>query len=314
MALDLNDCRFVGSALPEPFVRFELSAQLQRRGLLTGLTERDWGKLRRQLRASSGSQSVCNHVIAPLSRRLGFNSPERQEPVATREGREDAGWLLRAARGVVLRAWTYDVGTDLDLPQRSGRAYRFSPLRSASRVLIASGERVGLLTDGEELRLLLCDPVRPDSHIVMLLGGSHGWRTCPLAPDSFRLLRALASAQGIEALPEILNAARLSQTRVTKDLRLQARHAIEGFLQAVLDHPENGAEFDMSSGADILWRESLSLVYRLLSSLSWKAPPIRHSHSASHRRDCGTKHCRQIGRWRHWCGDCWIKVTPPAVC
>ena len=41
--------------------------------------------------------------------------------------------------------------------------------------------------------------------------------------------------KGIAALPEMLDAARLSQTRVTKDLRVQARGAIEGFLQAVLD-------------------------------------------------------------------------------
>ncbi len=264
MTLDLSECRFAGSALPEPFVRFELSAQLQRHGLLTGFPNRDWNVLRRQLRALGGAQSICNRFITPLSHCLGFKRPERQEPIATREGPEDGGWLLRANCGSQLRTWTYDSGTDLDTPPRSGRAYRLSPLRSASRVLIASGERIGLLTDGEELRLLLCDPICQDSHIAMLLGGSTGWRNRPAAPDLFHLLRALASPKGIAALPNILEVARLSQARVTKDLRLQARHAIEGFLQAVLDHPDNRAEPELSSCADTLWREGLILVYRLL--------------------------------------------------
>ena len=69
-------------------------------------------------------------------------------------------------------------------------------MRSAQRVLLASGERLGLLTDGEELRLLLCDPARPDSHIAMPLAGSTGWRAQNLAPDSYRLLLALAVTEG----------------------------------------------------------------------------------------------------------------------
>ena len=135
--------------------------------------------------------------------------------------------------------------TDLDAPHRSGRAYRFSPTRSAQRVLLASGERLGLMTDGEELRILLCDPARADSHIAIALAGGEGWRAQDLAPDSYRLLLALAAPKGIAALPELLDAARLSQTRVTKDLRLQARSAIEGFLQAVLEHPDNAREHDL---------------------------------------------------------------------
>ena len=146
----------------------------------------------------------------------------------------------------------------------AGRAYRFSPMRSAQRVLLASGERLGLLTDGEELRLLLCDPARPDSHIAIPLAGTGGWRARSLAPDSYRLVLALATPKGIAALPEVLDAARLSQTRVTKDLRVQARGAIEGFLQAVLDDPANAGERDLHLRADALWEEGLILVYRLL--------------------------------------------------
>jgi hypothetical protein len=70
------------------------------------------------------------------------------------------------------------------------------------------------------------------------------------------------------ALPEIIGAARLSQARVTKDLRVQARAAIEGFLQAVLDDPANAPLLrkhgDRAQLARTLWQEGLVLVYRLL--------------------------------------------------
>jgi hypothetical protein len=268
VTLDLQDCSFFGPALPEPFVRFELAAQLTRLGLLpTGHGwnfERDWSVLRRQLRSSGGQQSVCQHVVAPLAQRLGFDPPARQGEVATREGTEDGGWLMQAPCGARLRAWTFASDTDLDAPHRTGRAYRFSPMRSAQRVLLASSERLGLLTNGEELRLLLCDPARPDSHIAVPLAGTGGWRARNLAPDSYRLVLALATPKGIAVLRELLDAARLSQTRVTRDLRQQARSAIEGFLQAALDNPANSEESDLHLSADALWEEGLILAYRLL--------------------------------------------------
>jgi len=132
-------------------------------------------------------------------------------------------------------------------------------------VLLAGGERAGLLTNGDELRLLLCDPARPDSHVTIPLAGATGWRARNLAPDSYRVLLALAAPNGLAALADVLDAARLSQTRITKDLRLQARNAIEGFLQAVLDHPANGRlRADCDGLATRLWEEGLILVYRLL--------------------------------------------------
>lgn len=274
MSLDLQDCTASGPALPEPFLRFELAELLNRRGLLPKSgkpLEQAWTLLRRQLRelgGAGGPLRVHNHVIVPLAPALGYGAPQRQEQVATREGAEDGGWLMRAPGGACLRCWSVGADTDLDAPHRSGRAYRFSPMRAAARVLLGCGEAAGLLTDGTELRLLLCDPARPDSHLAIPLHGPGGWAGQTMASDSYRLLLALAGPQGLAALPDILDAARLSQARVTKDLRVQSRAAVEGFLQAVLDDPANAAALrhhaDRDRLARALWQEGLVLIYRLL--------------------------------------------------
>jgi hypothetical protein len=268
MTLDLSDCTFHGPALPQPFVRFELSNLLGKLGLLANQHgksfERNWVALRRGLRPTGGPQNICKHIIAPLAQHLGFDPPRRDEPVMTREGSEDGGWLMQTADGSRLRSWAVVSGTDLDAPHRDGRAYRSSPMRSAQRVLLASHEQMGLMSDGEELRLLLCDPAREGSHVTVPLLGGEGWRSRNTAPDSYRLLLALGSPKGIAALPAILEAARLSQTRVTRDLRTQARQAIEGFLQGLLSNPLNSGEPRLDQQVGTLWREVLIIVYRLL--------------------------------------------------
>jgi N-6 DNA Methylase len=255
--MELPDCAVAGAALPEPFLRFELEGVLKHHGLLREPDPTHWTALYRGIRGlgrTGGAQRVHNHVVAPLSRVLGYDNAARQDDVPTREGAEDGGWLLGAPGGR-LRTWSIATDADLDTPRRAGRAYRFSPTRSAQRVLRASNEQAGLLTDGDTLRLLLCDPAEADSHVTIPLAR---WAT-PTPPDSLRLLLALAGPAGVSALPSVLAAARLSQARVTRELRGQARGAIEGFLQAVLDrNPDHGA-----SAAD-LWAEGLVLVYRLL--------------------------------------------------
>lgn len=272
MNLDLSDCTFVGSALPEPFVRFELTDLLARHDLLRATSgaaaEQAWSVVRAQLRALGGAGGplrVHNHIVAPLAAPLGFTAPRRQEDVTTRAGVEDAGWLMAAPDGPRLRCWSVGIGTDLDAPGRNGRAYRFSATRTAQRVLRACGETVGLLTNGEVLRVLLCDPSRADSYTDIPLTGRTGWREQAMLPDSYRLLVALAGARGLRIVPEVLEAARLSQTRVTRDLRVQARRAVEGFLQSVLDHPANATVLrGVPDLPALLWQEALILVYRVL--------------------------------------------------
>jgi hypothetical protein len=291
VALLLPDCSFFGPALPEPFVKFELERLLRARDLLPdtrGESARillaDWEAYRRKLRAlgeQGGERRVAGHVLEPLTAPLGYGDLIRAEEVVTREGPEDGGWVLTASDGSRLRAWAVAVGTDLDAPTRRGRAYRFSPARVVQRVLQAAGERVGLLTDGEELRVLLAHPARPDSHIAVRLDRSGGWRAAREIPYSYRLLLALASPAGVRAVPELVEAARLAQATVTAKLRLQARLAVEAFVQEVLDHPENAAAFaghrDPQALARTLWSEGLVLVYRLLFVLKLEssADPAR---------------------------------------
>src|SRR5271166_1095164 len=79
---------------------------------------------------------------------------------------------------------------------------------------------------------------------------------------------ALCRPQGVQALPVIVDKARLQQARVTKELRVQAREAVERFIQEILDHPENrdwfDAQLDRAALAKALWHEGLITIYRLL--------------------------------------------------
>ena len=65
-----------------------------------------------------------------------------------------------------------------------------------------------------------------------------------------------------------MDKARLQQARVTKELRVQARQAVERFIQEIIDHPSNREWFeshpDRAALAKDLWHEGLITVYRLL--------------------------------------------------
>jgi hypothetical protein len=286
MSLDfLRDCTFIGPALPEPFVRFELEGELAKAGLLPNATgaearqfQDSWIVYRRKLRdlVRGGSIRVRNHVIELLIERLGYARLENAPEVETREGREDGGDLLVSADGNArLRVWCTDFDEDLEAPFQRGAAYRYSRARIAQRVLLACGECLGLLTNGTELRILISDPARPDSQIVINIDPAWKDKRSFEAPDSYRLLLALASPKGVPAIPDLVEKARLQQTRVTKELRRQAREAVEAFLQEVLDRPANQVKLgELNQRPQLareLWREALIVVYRLLFMLKLEA-------------------------------------------
>ncbi len=232
------------------FVRDGLTQVLDRHGLLPQAPEPAWDSVHQALRRGN-----TPHFLTKLSKALGYQRRLRQDPIATREGREDGGWLLQAANGTCLRVWAVSGGGGLDAPARA------SPTRIAQRVLLSCNERAGLLTDGEALRLLLSEPERADSFLAISLDA---WRDSPLPPDSYRLLLALAGASALPHLPPILQAARLHQARVTTTLRRQAREAITGFINAL----PRITDLDPMA----LWREALVLVYRLLFILKLESP------------------------------------------
>ena len=256
MTLDLDDCVLMGSAMTAPFLHDGLARVLD---LPPGI-EPGWDALRGSLRGG-GVQRVHQHVTTKLAAALGYDHPQRQDPVITREGAEDGGWMMQAANGARLRAWSIASDTDLDAAKRTPSAHRSSPTRIAQRVLLSRGELAGLVTNGDVLRLLLCDPSRADSHLSVPVSG---WRQRPLPPDSYRVLIALAGARGLLRLPGVLEAARLHQAKVTIELRRQAQEAITGFINALPDR----------SGLDpaSLWHEGLILVYRLLFILKLESP------------------------------------------
>ena len=304
MALNLGeDVIFHGPALPEAFVRHELEKALAKLLPAAKAVQPVWEKYRRALRQpltlQSGRWRVKNLVLDPLAELTGYELKAGGDPVRTREGQEGPGLLL-ARDDLSLRAFPCDYRSDLDAPAEQGQTYRFTPQRIAERILQVTGEKIALLTNGDELRLLLADPARATSLISFRLSE---WRSLSPrdTPDGFRLLLAflhpdlLARREGKPSrLEDLLDAARLKQGQVTKDLRIQARRAVELFVQGVLDHPANRDRFRATpeDGRDHLprrlWREALILVYRLLFILRGEASgafrfaatsPWRHTYS-----------------------------------
>ncbi|MGB3976764.1 MAG: hypothetical protein WBM02_12485 [bacterium] len=280
----LDHAKFTGPAFPSPYVRVDLEQELIKKKLLPKTTgsegkklQDSWDAYRRKLRnlvSQGGSVRVCNHVFEPLVERLSFKSIAKADDVGTREGLESGGYLLTSQDGGPgLRVWATDMNDDLDAPARRGRAYRFSPVRIAQRVLPATGERLGLISNGSELRILICDPARPDSQIEIPIDPY--WKKSRKVPDTYRLLLALACPAGIGAVPELVEKARLQQSAVTKELRVQARQAIVRFVQSVLDHPANQdkiQEFEDKQKLSVeLWREGLIIIYRILFILKLEA-------------------------------------------
>ncbi|MCD4652998.1 N-6 DNA methylase, partial [bacterium] len=278
MAWDILDhVTFTGPAFPTPYVRIDLEKDLNKKKLLPKTTgdegkniQVSWDSYRRKLRnlvSQGGSIRIRNHVFEPLVERLGFKSLEKAVDVSTREGLESGGYMLTSLDGGSgLRVWTTEIDDDLDAPARRGRAYRFSPVRIAQRVLLASQEKIGLISNGSELRILICDPARPDSQIEIPIDPY--WKKIRKVPDSFRLLLALACPSGIESISDLVEKARLKQTTVTKELRIQARQAVIRFIQNIIDHPENQEKLqkydDKHELARELWREGLIIIYRIL--------------------------------------------------
>lgn len=284
MSLDLSLVQFIGSAFPEPFVNFDLEKILNENKLLPKTAGQEkkqlhqmWSIYRRKLREvglSSGPLRVKNCVIDSLAEILGYSDIEKAEKVLTRQGREDGGYLLKTFDNKSrLRVWTAPVGTDLESPIKRGHAYRFSFIKIAQRVLLTCQERVGLITDGQELRILISEPSGTDSEVVIKIDTD--WKRSYHVPDSFRFLISIVSPNGITFLPELLDKARLKQSAVTQELRVQARQAIEGFIQKILNDPENISTLDKYKDKDnlakILWHEGLIIIYRLLFILKGEA-------------------------------------------
>ena len=223
--------------------------------------------------------------------------------------------MMRAPCGARLRAWSFASGTDLDAPHRTGRAYRFSPMRSAQRVLLATGERLGLLTDGEELRLLLCDPAYPDSHIAMPLAGGTGWRAQNFAPDSYRLLLALAAPKGIAALAGRTGG---SSTKPEQDHKGSARAGAQRNRRLPAGGARQSRQRHRTRLAPARGRAMGRGVGLRLSPAvhpeTGKPRPIRRARSASPPPACGAAPCRRTARWGRWCVECWIMVTTPGGC
>ena len=65
----------------------------------------------------------------------------------------------------------------------SDRHWHASPSKKFERLLRETGVPIGLLTNGVQLRILISDPARPDSEVVIPLDSA--WKRNRDVPDSF---------------------------------------------------------------------------------------------------------------------------------
>ena len=283
MALDLADCKFHGQAIPEPFAKTSLEKLLRAAGLLPEERGADgmalveaWDEYRRalsELPSRGGPPDVARHVLEPLAARLGYGARGIDGGATTREGIEDGGWVFQTKEGQTLRAFATGFGARLDAPRERGRPRRFGPMQIAMRVMQAKDEPLALLTNGIELRVLLRDPARRESHVAISLEPPGGWRGEKRVPDSFRLLLAIASPAGVSFVPALLEEARLETARITAALRAQAKTALLSLLNELVDDPRNASFFSVHEDqrALALWRDALVVVHRLLFRLKLEA-------------------------------------------
>ena len=132
--------------------------------------------------------------------------------------------MMQAPCGARLRAWSLASDTDLDAPHRTGRAYRFSPMRSAQRVLLATGERLGFRPTARSCGCC-CATLRTRTAISNC---ARGPRWVASAGLGARFVSRGFGAGHAERHCGVAGAAGGGSTergRVTKDLRVQARGA-----------------------------------------------------------------------------------------
>lgn len=245
-----GDCAVFGAALPDSFVRNELANWLERRGFLSCTGWKTVRAALRDLPARAGEAHVARDLLPPLAAALGYAPPRPAPPVRTREGLEGGGFLLQS-ESASLRVWCIGNDDDFEASRRTASNHRTSPMRCAQRVLLARRELRGLILSAREARLLISDPTRADGAIGFDFAN----------PSLFPLLHALARVEAAGVIPDLLDAGRLNQARVTAALRSQARDAVSLFLDAVVRHPDNAGRLPE---AEVLWAQGLVLIYRLL--------------------------------------------------
>ena len=160
VTLDLDDCMLVGSAMTETFLRDGLAR---------------WRTCRM---VSKPDGMVCAHRCGLVERNASINMSRRSwhRPLATaghcvstrcpreRDRRTAAGCFRPPMVSGYAPGRSPATLISMGLTALAGR-FAPAPPVSPSGCLLASGERAGLLTNGEIVRLLLCDPSRSDSHL-----------------------------------------------------------------------------------------------------------------------------------------------------
>ncbi|HEY5960415.1 MAG TPA: hypothetical protein VIV60_27870 [Polyangiaceae bacterium] len=275
MPLDLSELDVTGLAIPSSYLRHELETWLVARKLFDATLADQSLQEASAVFGCLAAPMQAERAAEALKTWLAYDLMEFGEAIAC--GAVDGALvgyrLVSTSSTAVLRIWLVPHGVTLDTPCGDGIAYRYRAAAVAERKLRQAGDKIGLLTNGRELRVLFADASEHESSISLSLAGDLNRRSMR---DGLRLIRILCLPSGQDAATAMLAAARAWRRKLVRTLRVSVRNAVEQFIQRLLELPENRERFEalavQESLASVLFHESLVLAYRLLLVLRHENP------------------------------------------
>jgi len=207
----------------------------------------------------------------------GFGDAPKSEPPRS----EQAPPSRRFASGYVALVWDVRddagdgaLGLDLDKPEDVTGPWRYPPTAKLERLLRATGVSVGLLSNGEDIRLVYAPPGESTSHLTFRGSDMQKAEGRPILA-AFELL--LSASRTYESAPEhtiegLLKASRSRQADVTKELASQVFEAVELLLsgfEAASHRDASASSVDVLRAAleapnDHAYQGVLSVILRLV--------------------------------------------------
>lgn len=195
----------------------------------------------------------------------------RGPPPAKPEGLPDASTpISRAAEGFALLTWELPTGLDLDKKEDTTGAWFYEPTAKFDRLLRAARVPIGLLFNGDSVRLMYAPHGETSGHLTFRFKDVVTASGRPLFDAMVMLLHA-RRAFGVlpeHQLPALLEQSRRRQADVTEELAAQVLEALgillTGFETAAERDGSRALDEAFSRGEDHVYGGLLSTLLRLV--------------------------------------------------